>query len=182
MLDGDPYRSRDPELLRLYHQAKRLLNDYAQTSSTDADAKGRILTELLGSVGSGVWIEAPFFCDYGVNIRIGAGCFVNYNCVFLDCNTITIGSNVLIGPAVQLYTATHPLPSEERIRTGEAGYVTRALPITIGDNAWIGGGALIMPGINIGSHSTIGAGSVVIRDVPDRCFAAGNPCRVLRKL
>lgn len=182
MLAGEPYHSRDPELLALYHRAKSLLNDYSRTLSTDAVGKHKILTDLFGHIGSGVWIEAPFFCDYGVNIQIGDNCFINYNCVFLDNNLITIGSNVLIGPAVQLYTATHPLKAEERLLAGGANYVTRALPISIGDNVWIGGGALVMPGVNIGSETTIGAGSVVTRDIPSRCFAAGNPCRVLREL
>jgi maltose O-acetyltransferase len=182
MLNGEPYRSRDPELLGLYHRAKILLDQYSRTPSKDADDKQRILAELLGQVGLDVWIEAPFFCDYGVNIRIGGQCFINYNCVFLDSNTITIGTNVLIGPAVQLYTATHPLLPEERIRAGEPGYITRALPITIGDQVWIGGGAMVMPGVSIGSGSTVGAGSVVTKDIPERCFAAGNPCRILRQL
>jgi maltose O-acetyltransferase len=182
MLKGEPYRSRDPELLGLYHRAKGLLEEYTQTRSTDAGGKQRILTGLLGHIGSGVWIESPFFCDYGVNIHIGDDCFINYNCVFLDSNLITIGNGVLIGPSVQLYTATHPLISEDRLLAGGSGYVTRALPITIGNHAWIGGGAIIMPGVGIGAHSTIGAGSVVTRDIPQRCFAAGNPCRVLREL
>ena len=182
MLAGEPYHSRDPELLALYHRAKSLLHDYSRTSSTDADAKQKILKELLGSVGAGVWLEAPFFCDYGANIHIGSDCFINYNCVFLDSNLITIGSNVLIGPAVQLYTATHPLASQDRVLASGCGYVTRALPIKIGDNAWIGGGAMVMPGVSIGGHSTVGAGSVVTKDIPEHCFAAGNPCRVLREL
>ncbi len=171
MLAGEPYWPRDPELLELYRGAKGLL---ARFSAGDASVLGR----LLGSLGDEVWIEAPFFCDYGVNIRIGSHCFVNYNCVFLDDNLITLGDHVLVGPAVQLYTATHPLIPEERILPG--GYVTRALPISIGDNCWIGGGAMIMPGITIGEGTTIGAGSVVTKDVPARCFAAGNPCRVIR--
>lgn len=179
---GEQYRSRDAELLALYHRAKGLLGKYSRISSTDASGRQQILEELLAHVGSGVWVETPFFCDYGCNIRIGDNCFVNYNCVFLDCNLITLGNNVLIGPAVHLYTATHPLASEERIQHDESGYVTRALPITIGNNVWIGGGAIVMPGITIGSYSTVGAGSIVTRDIPERCFAAGNPCRVVREL
>lgn len=182
MLAGESYRSRDPELLGLYHRAKSLLQQYSSTPSTHAQDKQRLLSELLGKVGSDVWIESPFFCDYGVNIRIGDHCFVNYNCVFLDSNRITIGNNVLIGPAVQLYTPTHPLAPDDRIRADEPGYVTRALPITIGDRVWIGGGAMIMPGVTVGYGSTVGAGSVVTRDIPERCLAAGNPCRILRQL
>jgi maltose O-acetyltransferase len=188
MLAGDPYQSRDPELLALYHRAKQLLVRFTALASDDLSGKEETLRSLLGSLGTAVWIEAPLFCDYGINIHIGNNCFVNYNCVFLDNNRITIGNNVLIGPAVQLYTASHPLLPEDRILQDDprnplqTRYLTRALPITIGDSAWIGGGTIIMPGITIGAGTTIGAGSVVTRDVPDRCFAAGNPCRVLRNL
>lgn len=188
MLAGEPYRSRDPELLALYHRAKQLLARFAHSASDDLSGKEEILRNLLGSLGTGVWIETPLFCDYGTNIHIGNHCFVNYNCVFVDNNRITIGNNVLIGPAVQLYTATHPLVPEDRIvqddprNPSQTHYLTRALPISIGDSVWIGGGALIMPGVTIGAGTTIGAGSVVTRDVPARCFAAGNPCRVIRRL
>jgi maltose O-acetyltransferase len=173
MLAGEAYWPRDPELLGLYQRARVLLANFSAGNK-------EVLHELLGSIGSEVWIETPFFCDYGVNIRMGSNCFINYNCVFLDDNVITIGNNVLIGPAVQLYTATHPIAAEERILAG--GYVTRALPISIEDSCWIGGGAMIMPGIRVGEGSTIGAGSVVTKDIPARCFAAGNPCRVIRTL
>lgn len=188
MLAGEAYQSRDPELLALYHKSRVLLSQFASTRSDDIRAKEDILRSLLGAVGSGVWIESPFFCDYGINIRIGDHCFVNYNCVFLDSNRITIGNNVLIGPAVQLYTASHPLLPEERIVQNDDGngagtrYLTKARAISIGDCAWIGGGAIVMPGVTIGAGTTIGAGSVVTRDVPERCFAAGNPCRVIRTL
>ena len=185
MLAGEAYQSRDPELLSLYYRARDLLTRFASTAPADTNRKQEILTDLLGAVGSGVWIESPFFCDYGVNIHIGSNCFINYNCVFMDDNTITIGASVLIGPAVQLYTATHPLSPEDRIlktNRAEAGYLTRALPIQIGDGAWIGGGAIVLPGVSIGGGTTIGAGSVVTKNVPERCFAAGNPCRVIRIL
>jgi maltose O-acetyltransferase len=180
MFAGEPYQSRDPELLALYHRAKTLLAQFSSAASTDAQGKEEILRRLFGSLGSGVWIEAPFYCDYGENIHIGQDCFINYNCIFIDNNRITIGNSVLIGPAVQLYTATHPLVPEERIisddpqHEGRTRYLTQALPISIGDHAWIGGGALIMPGTTIGAGSAIGAGSVVTSDIPDRCFAAGN--------
>jgi maltose O-acetyltransferase len=186
MLAGEPYQSRDPELLALYHRTKALLQTFASTASTDTAGKQEILRSIFGSVGSRVWIESPFACDYGVNIRIGDDCFINYNCVFLDSHQITIGNNVLIGPAVQLYTAGHPLLADERIiwdeKETERRYVTRALPISIGDRAWIGGGAIVMPGVKIGSGTTVGAGSVVTKDIPEGCFAAGNPCRVIRAL
>jgi maltose O-acetyltransferase len=188
MLAEEPYRSRDPELLALYHRAKDLLARFAGIAPTDAQAKKDILNSLFGSLGTGVWIENPFFCDYGMNIHIGNNCFVNYNCVFVDDNRIHIGNDVLIGPAVQLYTATHPVLPEERIvhnnshSGGQTQYLTRALPISIGDRAWIGGGVVILPGVTIGEGTTIGAGSVVTKDVPARCFGAGNPCRVIRNL
>jgi len=185
MLAGEPYYSRAPELLGMYHRARALLADYAATPSTNAERKQELLTSLLGRVGRDVWIEAPFFCDYGENIAIGDGVFINYNCVFLDCNRITIGNDVLVGPAVQIYTATHPLDPRERIRrdaeSGGSTYVTRALPVEVGDNAWLGGGALLMPGISIGENTTIGAGSVVTQSIPPHVFAAGNPCRVMRE-
>lgn len=180
MLAGEPYRSRDGELLRIYHRCKALLAQFTSTASTDADGKDKILRHMLGRMGSGVWIEAPFFCDYGEQIFIGDNCFINYNCVFLDSNRISIGNHVLIGPAVQLYTATHPVIAAERI-TGES-YLTQSRPIAIGDRCWIGGGAMIMPGLTIGENTTIGAGSVVTADIPANSFAAGNPCRVIRQL
>ena len=147
-----------------------------------------LLRQLFGSIGPRTWVEAPFYCDYGENIRIGSDCFINANCVFLDCNTITIGSNVLFGPAVQLYTVTHPLTASERLQFDDpedparSRYVTQAMPITIGNDAWIGGGAIVMPGVSIGARTTIGAGSVVTELIPDDSLAAGNPCRVLRRL
>jgi len=188
MLAGEPYRSRDPELLSMYHRARRLLAAFSATPSTDAAGKQELLSELLGHLGREVWIEAPFFCDYGENITIGNNVFINYNCVFLDCNRIHVGDDALIGPAVQVYTATHPIEASKRIHRapeGESGtshYETRALPVTIGSRTWIGGGDIIMPGTTIGDDTTIGAGSVVTRSIPPRCVAAGNPCRVIREI
>jgi maltose O-acetyltransferase len=188
MLAGEPYRSRDPELLAMYHRARDLLATFSAISSFGTEKRREVLLKLLGGVGRGTWIEAPFYCDYGVNINLGSDCFINANCIFLDCNTITIGNNVLIGPAVQLYTATHPLAASERLQFDDPNdptrsrYVTQALPITIGDDAWIGGGAILTPGISVGARSTIGAGSVVLESVPEDSLAAGNPCHVLRRL
>lgn len=185
MLAGEPYNSRDPELLTMYHKARLLLKDFLATDSTQTQRKQTILSDLLGSVGEDVWIEAPFFCDYGENIFIGSHVFMNYNCVLLDCNRIVIGDHVLVGPAVQIYTATHPLLAQERIPSENpqfSGYVTQSKPVHIGDRAWIGGGAILMPGIKIGENTTIGAGSVVTKSVPANCFAAGNPCQIIREL
>jgi len=188
MLAGEAYNSRAPELLARYHQARTLLQAFAETPSTQTAKKRELLAKLFGGLGQEVWIEAPFFCDYGENIFIGSNVFVNYNCVFLDGNRIFIGDNVLIGPAVQIYTATHPLAASERLQldqvgaAGRAGYLTRALPVRLGNNVWVGGAAILMPGIEIGENTTIGAGSVVTKSVPANCFAAGNPCRVIREL
>lgn len=185
MLAGEPYQSRDPELLSRYHEVRRLLKAFAETASTDLDRKQELLSLLFGRVGQGVWVEAPFFYDYGENTFIGNGVFINYNCVLLDSNRIDIGDHVLIGPAVQIYTATHPIAAHERILPGNgageaAGYLTQARPVKIGDRAWIGGGAILQPGVEVGENTTIGAGSVVTKSIPANCFAAGNPCRVIR--
>jgi maltose O-acetyltransferase len=185
MLGGFPYNSRDPELLSMYHKAMNLLQNYNRLDSTDTHGAATLLTELLGYKGNGVWINAPFFCDYGENISIGDNTFINYNCIFLDDNKITIGSNVLMAPFVQIYTASHPLKASERMvkNPGEkAPYVTTTLPVTIGNNVWIGGGAIIMPGVVIGDDVTIGAGSVVTKNIPSGVLAFGNPCKVVRQL
>lgn len=185
MLAGELYDSRDPALLARYRLARQLLRDLASPDADDLEVKNRLLTRLLGSLGRDVWIELPFFCDYGENIHLGDGVFINYNCVLLDDNRIEIGDHVLIGPAVQIYTATHPLLAAERIsggQDGQAPYVTRTAPVRIGTQAWIGGGAILQPGVEIGARTTIGAGSVVTRSIPADVFAAGNPCRVIREL
>lgn len=188
MLRGEPYDTRDRELLGLAHRARALLATYATTPSTDAAARRAVLTQLLGSVGEEVWIEPPFFCDYGVHVHIGPTTFVNANCVFLDSAEIRIGANVLIAPAVQLLTATHPLRAAERIvpraerAEGRSPYRTHARPITIGDDAWIGAGTIVLPGVTIGAGAVIGAGSLVTGDVPPHVLAFGQPCRVRQPL
>lgn len=188
MLAGEPYNSRDPELLTLAHRARALLTAFAALPSTDTDGRHRVLADLLGSVGDGVWIEPPFFCDYGAHVAIGPGTFVNVNCVFLDSATIRIGADVLIGPGVQLLTVTHPLSARERIvapeerHAGAAPYRTHARPVVIGDGAWLGAGTIVLPGVTIGANAVIGAGSVVTSDIPPDCLALGQPCRVQRSL
>jgi maltose O-acetyltransferase len=143
---------------------------------------------MLGGVGAEVWIEPPFFCDYGENIYIGARTFVNFSCVFLDSAEIRIGTDVLLGPGVQLLTPSHPLRAADRIvaadqrKLGESPYRTNALPISVGDRVWIGGGTIVLPGITIGNDAMIGAGSVVTSDIPANALAVGNPSRVLRSL
>lgn len=188
MLAGEPYDCGDPALIARWHQAKDLLRHYAQIDTRDRAALTAVLEQLLGSQGGNVWIVAPFFCDYGDNIHIGANTEINANCVFLDCNRITLGANGLIGPAVQIYTAFHPLRAAERLQ--QQGHddnqmlfcKTQALPVTIGDNVWIGGGSIIMPGVTIGDNVTVGAGSLVTRDIPANTLAMGSPARVVRAL
>ncbi|PRY88136.1 sugar O-acetyltransferase [Mongoliibacter ruber] len=185
LLNGDFYNSRDTELLEMYHQSKELIQKWQNLSSRDDLGKMEILKELLGSVGEGVWIEAPFYCDYGKHIFIGENTFINTGGVMLDCNLIKIGKNGLIGPNVQIYTATHPLLASERILSPSpdtAPYLTKALPVTIGDNCWIGGNSIILPGVKIGDNSTIAAGSIVTKDIPSNVLAMGNPARVVKKL
>ena len=188
MLAGEPYDSRDPELLEMYHRARDLLADFNRVTLRDTGGNAAALGGLLGHLGRGVWIESPFVCDYGCHIGIGDNCFVNANCVFLDCNRITIGANTLIGPAVQLLTATHAASAADRLVFDDPGdpnrarYVTRALPVEIGPDCWIGAAAIVLPGVNIGAGTTIGAGSVVTRSVPANVLALGNPARVIRSL
>jgi maltose O-acetyltransferase len=184
MLDGEAYDSRDPKLLELYHRARALMSAYNTCDSRDTDQRNNLLSQLLGKVEKGVWIESPFFCDYGINIEIGENTFVNTNCMFLDDNKIRIGKNGLIAPYVQIYTASHPLKAADRIyQEGESTrYHTFTEPVIIGDNVWIGGNTVIFPGLTIGNNVTIGAGSVVTKDIPDDVLAFGNPCRVVKSL
>jgi maltose O-acetyltransferase len=172
MLAGELYRAADPELAAGLLRAQRLLHVYNATGPDDSAQRAALLGELFGAIGPGAVIRPPFFCDYGSNIRIGKNLFANFDCVFLDCATIDIGDDVQIGPAVQLYTATHPLDPTVR-RSGLEG----AKPIRIGDNVWLGGGAIVLPGVVIGDDAVVGAGSVVTRDVPPGATVVGNPAR-----
>ena len=188
MLAGKPYNSRAPELLSRYHEVRKLLKKYQETASTDRKKKQQILQLLFGKVGDEVWVEAPFFCDYGEHITVGDNVFINYNCTFLDSNVISIGDNVLIGPGVHIYCASHPIRAEDRISTDRQQdrqgvyYRTESKPVDIAKNVWIGGGAQLMPGVTVGANTTIAAGSVVTESLPENCLAAGNPCRVIREL
>lgn len=186
MLAGQLYDCGDKELLARWHEAKNLVRDYNQTNSDNFEEKNRILTKLLGGSGKNLWITAPFYVDYGNNIYFGNNCEVNMNCTFLDDNKIIIGDNALIAPNVQIYTAFHPTNGSQRFGAVKADGSfefcrTQTAPVVIGNNVWIGGGAIIMPGVTIGENVVIGAGSVVTRDIPSDKIAYGNPCRVMRE-
>src|SRR3954465_13410720 len=175
MLAGELYDPLDPELVRARDRARDLCQDLNATREADQEARRRILRELFGAGGESVRSTPPSYCDYGSNILLGERVFFNFNCVVLDVCRVTVGDFALFGPSVQIYTATHPMNAELR-RKQEF-----AKPIDIGSDVWVGGGAIICPGVKIGSKNVIGAGSVVTRDIPDGVFAAGNPCRVIRE-
>jgi maltose O-acetyltransferase len=172
MITGELYRASDPELVAARLRAQELLARYNASAPADAAAREVLLRELFGAVGDGPTVMPRFSCDYGFNIRAGRNLFVNYDCVFLDVAPIDIGDDVQIAPGVHLYTATHPLDPAER-RSGIEG----ARPIRIGSNVWIGGGAIVLPGVKIGDDAVIGAGSVVTRDVAKGATVVGNPAR-----
>ena len=176
MLDGELYDPLDPDLVAALARARDLCQTLNATTETQQDERRRILRELFDTGGDTVWMQPPFFCDYGSNIELGERVFFNVNCIVLDVCRVRIGSFSLFGPAVQIYTPMHPFDAAQR-RKEEFGK-----PVTIGDDVWVGGGAIILPGVTIGSRTVIGAGSVVTRDVPEGVFAAGNPCRVIREI
>jgi maltose O-acetyltransferase len=176
MLAGDLYDPLDAELVAGRERARDLCQRLNATRESQQEVRRRILAGLLGKGGDSVWMRPPFFCDYGTNIELGERVFFNFNCIVLDVCRVRIGDYTLIGPAVQIYTPMHPLDAAQR-RHQEFGK-----PVEIGSDVWIGGGAIVLPGVRIGSRAVIGAGSVVTRDVPGDVFAAGNPCRVIRQL
>ena len=177
MVAGEPYLASDPELVGERARARRLAARYNATAQEDEAGRRAILGELLGPIGEDAWIEPPFHCDYGWNVTLGERAFLNFGCVVLDCAPVEIGPLTMLGPAVQLCAATHPLDPAER----EAG-LEYALPIVIRRNVWIGAGAIVGAGVTIGDNAVIGAGSVVLGDVPANVLAAGSPCRVIRAL
>lgn len=176
MLSGDYYNASDEELVKERDYARSLAFEFNHTRLSDKEKKQEILKQLIVAKGSFL-IEAPFYCDYGYNIEVGENFYANYGCTILDVNKVKIGDNVLLAPNVQIYTATHPIATMERLTGKEY-----AKPIVIGNNIWIGGGAIICPGVKIGDNVTIGAGSVVTKDIPDNVVAAGNPCSVIRNI
>lgn len=177
MMSGQPYTASDSELTSEREHARNLLQSLNKSYNLDPSRLQKIYKKLFSKVGDSVLIQPPFFCDYGYNITLGDNVYMNYNCIILDVCKISIGHRTMFGPNVQIYAATHPMDAKIR-RTGlESG-----APVTIGEDVWVGGGAVICPGITIGDRTVIGAGSVVTRDLPSDVFAAGNPCRVIRKL
>jgi maltose O-acetyltransferase len=176
MLAGELYDALDPELVAARTRARDLCQALNASREAEQDERRRILCELFGAGGDSVWMQPPFYCDYGSNIELGERVFFNFNCVVLDVCSVRIGSYTLFGPAVQIYTPMHPLDAALR-RKQEFGK-----PIEIDDDVWVGGGAIVLPGVHIGARAVIGAGSVVTRDVPAGMFAAGNPCRVIREV
>lgn len=185
---GECYNCHDESFLEFKNKARKLLSQYNSLSYNEKVEKYKVLQEMFGCIGTNVSVANPFICDYGCNIHIGSNVSINMNCTFVDCNKITIGSNILIASNVQIYTATHPIELSERLtpnwtlESNEYFCRTIALPVTIEDGCWIGGGAIILPGVTIGKGSVIGAGSVVTKDIPTNSVAVGNPCKVMRKI
>lgn len=175
MLSGELYLASDPELAAARRKARRLTRAYNATTEEEIERRAELLKELFGAIGRRAEIEPPFHCDYGSNIRAGAGLFMNFGCVVLDCAEVVIGDGVLMGPGVHLYAATHPIDAAARKSGREL-----AKPIRIGNNVWIGGRAVIGPGVTIGDDAVIGAGAVVTKDVRAGAVVAGVPARELR--
>lgn len=165
----------DEQVMEQQKRARKLIQELNAADWSDFERVRAIACELLGA--DDVWVNPPFFCDYGFNIQVGRNFYANYNCTILDVATVKIGDNCLLGPNVSIYTAGHPLHPATRNTGYEYG-----LPVTIGDNVWVGGSVVVCPGVTIGDNAVIGAGSVVTRDVPSWTVAAGNPCRVLRRI
>ncbi len=177
MLSGKLYQAMDAQLVTERVNARRLTRLYNETLETEGQKRTELLKELFGSTGENLYIEPTFRCDYGYNIHLGENFYANFDCVFLDVCEIRIGDNCFIAPGVHIYTATHPIDAAERISGAEYG-----IPVTIGDNVWIGGRAVINPGITIGNNVVVASGAVVTKDVPDHVMIGGNPARVIKRL
>jgi maltose O-acetyltransferase len=186
MLAGELYDCGDPELMEIWVSGKNLMQKYNSLDYSDRTGQSGILDELLGACGEQTQITAPFFIDYGKFIFLGNNCEINMNCVFLDCNYITIGDNALIAPGVHIYTVSHPISAKERYsKNTNDGFpfaIGRTAPVKIGNNVWIGGGSIILPGVTVGDNVTIGAGSVVTKSIRSNVLAYGNPCRIIKEI
>lgn len=177
MLNGELYNAADPELLKERMNARRLTRLFNESPESDDNKRTELVKELFGSTGENLYIEPTFRCDYGYNIHVGENFYANFDCVFLDVCEIRIGDNCFIAPGVHIYTATHPLNASERISGVEYGK-----PINIGDNVWIGGRAVINPGVKIGNNVVIASGAVVTKDVPDNIVVGGNPAKIIKRI
>lgn len=184
---GEPFvGSEDPKIVEMILRTKRLLVQFNAIDYADTERRQELLHEMFGSMGKGVHVDIDFHCECGKHIFVGDKVIINMNCTFVDNNRIDIGSNVLIASNVQIYTATHSTKVNERMvqdwSEGQEICRTYALLVKIEDGVWIGGGAVILPGVTIGRNSVIGAGSVVTRSIPANCVAVGNPCRVIKRI
>lgn len=177
MLAGNLYAPLDPELRAMHLRAEKLFGKYNKIPAGKPRKRDKLIKKLFGKTGENIKVETPFFCDYGVNIEVGENFFANYGCIILDVNKVKIGKNCMLAPSVGIYSATHPVRAEERYNGVELG-----LPVTIGDNCWIGAGAIICPGVTIGNNAVVGAGSVVTKSFGDNVVLAGNPAKVIRNL
>lgn len=177
MIAGEPYDPLDPQLVAERRRARAITREYNDSGSDETARRAGLIGQLVPDSGANITIEPPFFCDYGGNITLGDDVYFNFDCVILDVAPVRIGSRVLFGPGAHIYAATHPMSAHERRKGLESGR-----PVTIGDDVWIGGGAIVCPGVTIGDRAVVGAGSVVTRDIPPDVFAAGNPCRVVRPI
>lgn len=177
MISGDLYAPLDEEIAAARARARVFMKQYNESLHTEPERREALLQEYLGGVGERPYIETPFRCDYGCNIRVGDDFYANFDCLFLDSAPITIGNNVMLGPGVHIYTPCHPLQKDDRNSGQEYSQAVR-----IGNDVWIGGRAIICPGVSIGNACVIGAGAVVTRDVPDNTVVAGNPARPIRTI
>ena len=185
--EQDFLETAGPQTLKQIAKTRELTRKYNRIEHGDTEARAAVLRELFGSIGENVEIDTPFYCDYGKNIFIGNDVIININCTFIDNRSIHIGNRVLIASNVQIYTSGHPVLPQERLVTdwkekGTTFFRTFAKPVTIEDGVWIGGGAILLPGVTIGKNSVIGAGSVVTHSIPENSVAVGNPCRVIRQI
>ncbi len=176
MLNGEFYDPMDTELVTDRMEARKLLYSFNNSKPSDGIRRKETIKQLFGKTGAKIYIEPPFRCDYGYNIEVGENFYANFDCVILDVNKVIMGDDVQLGPGVHIYTAVHPTDPEERMSKTEYGE-----EIEIGNNVWIGGGAIICSGVKIGSNTTIGAGSVVTKDISENVLAVGNPCKVIKK-